>query len=324
MPEKMIAFLLLRESLLGLLENIHLTLLPDASLREEGGENPIARFADILKEALRYRIHGRDWYLHGTSSGGEAPKVLRVADNYDLRYLDLLSYVHSLAKSYSWCLIPWGVYGTGEMIAFISSDPEIFAKAMKYLTRGNQDLFVSSYTIDELMGKRFRGAVFLCSAEDRSRLLWEKGGGSPNSMLILNYCTADRPSALPRDADIVCEAPGYQIGNAVRRRWIRVRSVAALQYYLANRYTTIVIPPGLDEHVLWLSLQDFAGVAEHVNRDPLYFGVKALESVSWIYIPTNYDEKWEIYINQNADVTRTLLESEDLTRAPYFLHKYFC
>jgi len=65
----------------------------------------------------------------------------------------------------------------------------------------------------------------------------------------------------------------------------------------------IVTASGLNEQIMCLALQDFAGVAEHVNRDPLHFGLLALKSASWIYIPTNYDEKWEIYMNQDSLIT---------------------
>jgi len=49
---------------------------------------------------------------------------------------------------------------------------------------------------------------------------------------------------------------------------------------------------GLDERLMWLALQDFAAVANLVNEDRLYFGLKVLQTASWIYIPRRDDPGW--------------------------------
>jgi hypothetical protein len=322
MAGNILAFLLFRENLIPLLENIHYRLLPDASLHEEDEEKPMARFADLLKEARRYRSHGRDWYIHGVPTADAPPPILKIANRYDVSYVDALSYVEKLAKSYSWSLIPWGSYGTGQMIGFISSNENIFNKVMRYLAEGNPDLAVSSYTADDLSSRRFKGAIFFSAEEQCGRELWNHGHGPSNSIMVLSFSTGN-VSPEPKSGEVICESLGRQYGNPVWRKWIRVQDKHTLQDYLVRRETVIVTASGLHDQIMWLALQDFAGVAEHVNRDPLHFGLLALKSASWIYIPTHYDEKWEVYMNQDPLITGKFLAGEELISAPNFLHKYF-
>lgn len=323
MAGNILTFLLFRENLIALLENIHYRLLPDASLYEENEENPVTRFLDLLKEAVRYRSHGRNWYLHGALTANAPPRVLKTANRYDLSYVDALSYVEKLAQSYSWSLIPWGTYGTGQMIGFISSDKSIFNKVMRYLAESNPDLVVSSYTADDLSSKRFRGGIFLPVGEHYGRELWHHGHSPSGSIMVLSYSTG-LSSSDPSNIETVCESRGHQLGNPIHRRWIRVRGEEALQHYIASRDTVIVTASGLTEQVMWLALQDFAGVAEHISADPLHFGLKALESASWVYVPTNADEKWNIYLDRDPIRAGRFLESTGLLSTPHFLHKYFC
>ena len=115
-------------------------------------------------------------------------RVLKVANTDDISYLDMLSYVHQLTRSYSWCLIPWDVCGTGQMIALIASEEAIFKRAKDWLMGGgNCDLMVSSYSIDELEEKRFNGAIFRGSDDLRGQHLWRHGRGSSDSALVLTY-----------------------------------------------------------------------------------------------------------------------------------------
>src|SRR5215475_10626046 len=117
----MIVFLLLRPRLLPLLESIHHTVLRNAHLREDGTEKPIERFGEILHEAVRYKLHGRNWYLHGSPAGKAAQEPRSLTWN-NLSYHERLAIIEELHNTYSWCLVPWGGYGTAQMLAFISSD----------------------------------------------------------------------------------------------------------------------------------------------------------------------------------------------------------
>jgi hypothetical protein len=306
-----------------LLENIHYRLLPDASLHEEDEEKPMVRFAELLKEAGRFRSHGRDWCIHGALTADTSPPFLRIANRYDISYVDALANVEKLAKSYSWSLIPWGSYGTGQMIGFISSNENIFNKVMRYLAEGNPDLVVSSYTADDLSSRRFKGGVFFRAGEHCGRELWDHVHGPSNSIMVLSFSTGQNSPEL-KTAEVVCESQGLQFGNPIRRKWIRIRDASTLQHYIAKRETVIVTASGLNEQIMWLALQDFAGVAEHVNQDPLHFGLLALKSAAWIYIPTHYDEESNIYLNQDWAGAAEFLGSVGLSSAPRFLHKYFC
>jgi hypothetical protein len=111
MSNQILTFLLFRKNLIGLLEGMHHTLLPDAALHEDEEERPITRFAELLNEALRYGLHGRDWHLRGAPIADAAPRILKLVNRDDVSYFDALSYVEGLARSFSWCLIPWGCRG---------------------------------------------------------------------------------------------------------------------------------------------------------------------------------------------------------------------
>ena len=181
---------------------------------------------------------------------------------------------------------------------------------------------VSGYTAEELSQKRFRGAIFHRSAELRGQGLWAYGRGLCESALILNYSQENSLSSLPPGAEVVSEVRGREFGH--RRSWIRVQDEAALLQYVGSPFTVMVTGSDLDERLRWFALQDFALVAEYINRDPLRFGLQALHSASWIYIPATEGDKWEIYVANDPALTSGLLQSSELTNSPYFLHKYFC
>jgi hypothetical protein len=322
MANETIAFLLLRSSLRALLEDIHHTLLPDASMWEEGLEKPIARFAELLQEALRYKLHGRDWYLHGTSIQRTHLGDMEYVNRNNLSYRERLASVDEMGRTYSWSLFPWGCYGTGQMVAFISPDAAIFAKAMKYLAAGNKGLVISSYSAEELRNEQFKGGICLGAGESAAGELL-KCNISSDSMLVLTSYPEHRPVEM-RNAEIVLEASGHQIGNPVRRRWLRVNNEGVLKQFLLDRNTVIVTAPDLDQRVMWLAVQDFAHVADHITQDPLYFGAKVLESATWIYIPASSDEGCEIYWNHDPEATRTFFSSKDFASLPHFFHRYFC
>jgi len=271
---------------------------------------------------LHWRFHARDWFLHGHQRGSETITPLKLAHQENVTYVEVLSYVDRLAHSYSWSLLPWGVRYTGEMIAFLSSDEAVFAKITGAFQGHHHDLHVSSYTEEELREKRFRGAAFHRGAEFRGQGLWKHGRGSSDSALVLGSCSIEEPRKLPPNSEVVCEANGYQF-QPILRRWIRVWDEPALLHFVQNDPTVIVTAPGLDERFMWLALQDFADVAEHVNQDPLYFGLKALETVSWVYIPMSDDAKREIYVNNDPAITTRFTQCNEMTHAPYFAHQFF-
>jgi len=318
----MIACLLLRDELTPLLECIHLTLLKDARLNEGNGEAPIARFGQTLKESLKWQKHARDWCLHGTQTGNELPALLQMANRDDLRHTEVIAYVEKLCQAYSWCLVPWGVNGTGLMLALISPDDALLTKIMHYLAVVPRSLLVSSYTVEQIRKEQFRGAIFRCPGDSSISALWESGRSPSESVLALSVEQQKAVSILPAQVELVSEAHGYQFGP-VLRRWVRILDKHALAEYVPN-HATIVTGSGLDEKVAWLALQDYAGVADFVNRDRLSFGIKALESVPWIYIPPHDDERWEIYVNEDSQITERLLRSESLTRTSHFAHSFFC
>jgi hypothetical protein len=318
-----IAILLFRKKMLPAFEHMHY-ILPDAALRESGEEKPIARFLEVVKEALQYQLHGRAWYVHGVSKECGTPEMPRLAHD-DVSWQQIVKHVQELTKAYSWCLLPWGVNYAGQMVAFIA-EGLAFEKGLKFLQGAYyRDLNVSSYTVQDISEKKFRGGVFYSSSvESHARALWKYGRGSCDSALVLHYASECSLSDLPPGAEMIYETHGQQFGNPTRRRWVRVYDEAALLHYVASRDRVIFTAPGVDDRLMWLALQDYGDIAEGINQDPLQFAMKALESASWIYVPMNDDDKWNIYINQDPAVTSRFLESEELTSAAHFLHRCFC
>lgn len=324
MAHEMIKLFLFRKKLLPALEHLHYRILPDASVREDGDDKPVARFAELIKEAATHQLHARNWYLNGNRTVNAVTlPALQMAHRDNLSYLELVSYVEELSHAYSWSLIPWGTWFTGQMLAFVSTDEGTFARAITWIIgAANRDLVVSSYTSKEVSEKQFRGAIFHRSTDLRGQGLWKYGRGSSDSALVLNYTSIENPGKLPPNCEVVCEASGYQF-QPILRRWIRVRDESALLHFVQNDPSVIVTAPGLDERFMWLALQDFGDVAEHVNQDTLYFGLKALETVSWIYIPMSDDGKREIYVNNDPAVTTRFTGCDEMTGAPYFVHQFF-
>ena len=325
MANEMIKLFLFRKKLLVALEYLHYRILPDASLREDGDDKPVARFAELIKEAATHQLHGRDWYLHGNQTANHAVTLppLQMAQRDSLSYLELVSYVEELSHAYSWSLIPWGTWFTGQMLAFVSAEKGTFDRAIAWIIgAANLDLVVSSYTSKELAEKQFRGAIFHRSVSLRGQGLWKHGRGSSDSALVLNYASVENPGRLPPNCEVVCEERGFQF-QPVLGRWIRVWDEPALLHFVQNDRAVIVTSPGLDERFMWLAVQDFGDVAEHVFQDTLHFGLKALETVSWIYIPMNDDHKREIYVNNDPSVTTSFAKCDEMIHAPYFTHQFF-
>jgi hypothetical protein len=322
MTNKVMTLVLFRKQLLPTLDYLYRVFLQDASLKEGTEEKSVESFFEIAKEALRWRLHARDWFLHGKQRGSEAILPLKLAHQENVSYEEVLSYVERLSHSYSWSLLPWGVQYTGQMIAFLSSDETVFAKTAEAFQVHHRDLHVSSYTKEELREKRFRGAAFHRSTDFRGQGLWKYGRGSSDSALVLNYASVENPGKLPPNCEMVCEAIGYQF-QPILRRWIRVWDEQALLHFVQNDPAVIVTASGLDERFMWLALQDFGDVAEHVNQDTLHFGLKALETASWVYIPMSDDGKLEIYANNDPAVTTSFTQCDEMTHAPYFTHQFF-
>ena len=256
MADKMIMLVLLREKLLPTLQYLPHILWRDASFRDGEGEKSLEGFFEVAREAMKWQFHARDWFLHGKQRGVDEALPLEIAHQESVSYAVVLSYVERLARSYSWCLIPWGVKYTGQMIAFLSSDETLFAKTAEAFQVHHRDLQVSSYTEEELRARRFKGAVFHRSADFRGRGIWKYGRGSSDSALVLNCTSIDKPRELPLNCEVVCEASGYQF-QPILRRWIRVRDESALLHFVQNDPSVIVTAPGLDERFMWLALQDF-------------------------------------------------------------------
>ena len=321
-----IAILLFRKKMLSVFEHVNQIAFPDASLCEKGEEKSIVRFVEVIKESLQYELHGRNWYLHGTAEVVGTQHPLCLAPHQDISWQMIVKSVEELTHHYSWCLLPWGVNYSGQMIAFASADDATFSKGLKLLQGPYyRDLHISTYTAQDLSEKRFRGAVFRCSsAEARAKALWKHGRGSCSSVFVLHYSSESSTPVLPARAEIVLEANGQQFGNPTRRRWVRIPDEQTLIPYLACRDRVFVSASDVDQRVMWLALQDYADIAESINQDPLYFGLKAFESASWIYVPLNDDDRWEIYINHEPLVTRSLFDNEELTGAPDFVLNYFC
>src|SRR5262249_41669018 len=190
-------------------------------------------------------------------------------------------------------------------------------------TAANKDLVVSLYSSDELKEERFRGGIFAGTQGLAPGELLRCGGMSTGSALTLIYYPENNPKQL-KGAEIILEAAGYEIGNPVRRRWVRASDESVFRRLLEDRNCVIVTGPDLDPRVMWLAVQDFTRVADYVTQDPLYFGLKALESAAWIYIPANSDDKCEVYLNQDAELTRRFFHSEKFASLPHFVHSYLC
>jgi hypothetical protein len=314
---KQAAFVILRRKIYPVLDSLH-RVWPDAALKIGTEEKEVSLFSEILDGTLRSSFHIGNWLLHGTQLDQLAPPNLDTIGRDYVEWRELATYVEELSRGYSWSIIPWGFQWHGLMIAVIASDQDIFRRMMNYLRPA--DLVVSSYTLDDLKTMSFRGAAFSVPAEVGVGAVWRYGRGLHRSALALIEERGHSVPALVGTAEVVCEERGDSCGP-VLRRWIRCKDEEATKTYAAN---WITVAPDTDEKVLWLAIQDFAGVAQEVNVDPLAYGLKAMQSASWIYIPRRGDIPWQLYLNQDAKATRSVLQSEDLQSGGYFGLKCFC
>jgi hypothetical protein len=319
-----VACLLLREKLLPWLATLHTTVAPDATVHEDGEAKPITRLMELVEGAMDvWQAHAYNWYLHGTPTGQAAPRVRQLADHDQAMYQEGLAYVEQLAQAYAWCLLPWGVDYTGQMLLFFASDAATFTTILTWLQGGRDhacaDLLVSVYPADAFRGQRFRGAIF-GRADLRGHGLWHDGRGTSASALVLQSTPEDWSLVLPAYAEVVCQA---HVGSSIRR-WIRVHDEAALLQQVTGCSPDLVTAGDLDDRWMRESLGHFAQIFAYISGDPLYFGLRALQSASWIYIPETGREHWEIYINNDPAVTSRLLHRAARTPDRWFLHKHFC
>src|SRR5579885_3422281 len=129
-----VQFFLFRKKLLHVLEHMHHKVLPDACVREDGDDKPAPRFAELIREAATRQLYGSDWYLHGNQSASAVMvPALQIVNRDNLSYLELVSYVEQLAHAYSWSLIPWGTWFTGQMLAFVAADERTFDRGIAWI-----------------------------------------------------------------------------------------------------------------------------------------------------------------------------------------------
>ncbi len=313
--------ILLRNDIVPFLETIHHRLLPDALFSENGINKPLQRFHELIKESLHWQKNAQKWCLYGARKRSDLSNDLTNRDLMGNSFLDSCTNVEMLYESYSWSIIPWGVDGTGMMIAFISSDENAFKEALLWLSAGgaNQNVIVSRYTLDQLKLKRFRGAIFSRSPHLRGQLIWKCN--PLHSALILFSQDENTDSILGSSTDIICRS---RQGRVVRS-WIQVHDESAFLRYGTSENASVILASDADETMIRESSGHFSDIIfEYINNDPLRFASKALGYSSWNYMPFTGDGNWEIYINNDHRMTDTLLFSDEMLREPSLLHRCFC
>ena len=127
---------------------------------------------------------------------------------------------------------------------------------------------------------------------------------------------------LPDEAKIISEDVSVHadLEIPVRRQWIRISTCDALMYYASFPYTLFIAAGDVDANLFSAFLEE-----SKVNGpDPLLFGLAALHSASWIYVPQTDRLGDEIYINRNPQETARLLADERVADAPHFTLRCFC
>jgi hypothetical protein len=290
--------------------------LADEISQLEPSEPAITRFRDLLETGRRWATHSRLWCVHGPALNPRSVELIELAPE-SFNYLGRAEVVQELGRSFSWCIIPWGGDFTAQMIAFISFDNSQSKRALEFLRENHaSDLLVSTYTINDLNHHRFRGAIFGRKTSERAQHLWKEG--QMNSALALR---ADEALGSPSQRNsTVLEKSVSEFGRDVRLAWIRISDEMRFLQCATDQATKIITSDDLPPSLMQSGLDNF----DEVRIDPLRFGLSALSSSSWIYIPQTERDKLETFISQDPLVTTAIFQSKALTSSSFFAHRSFC
>jgi hypothetical protein len=307
----MLLILLLRDKALPAIERF-LSVHPASSfVSRENGLGPTDRAWELLREATHMeQYRAEDWRLCGRQRAE--------FEDFPFTSSDILG----IADAYEWCLMPWGTDYTGIMIALVSADDHVIRQAKEILSQTQcADLTVSHYTRAEVANHKFRGAVFNRGLGVRGEGVWERNA-CPTAVVF----TAEGGEFMKRkmfnEVQIISEDISNEAntGIPVRRQWIRMSAGAALLYYARFPYTVIIAAGDVNDDMFVDLLAD----SKKNGQDPLRFGLAALQSASWIYIPKTERLGDEIYINRNPQETAKLLADERVASAPRLTLRCFC
>jgi hypothetical protein len=314
-----LTLLLFRDESIAWARRLPETLDPAGASEGETRKEALARFEELIGEGRRWARHVYLWCLHGRHKL-EQSVVLSEFAGESYTYSARALVIQKLARTYSWCLIPWGGDFTSQMLAFVSTDETATNLAIESLREsGCSDLIVSRYTREDLEHNRFKGAIFSRKPASRAQGLWNHGIGSAGSVLILRSDADVTSFATHGTARPVLETRATVFGAPILRTWMRIEDEVGFLRYALDPFTAIITAPDLDESHMRHALESFEGV----SRDALHFGIKALGSASWIYIPGTEREKLEVYVNKDPDVTTSLLQNKPLTSSSFFAHRFF-
>ncbi len=223
----------------------------------------------------------------------------------------------SLEKSFSWCMTSWGVENTGLMLAFRSSQEEVFEYAKASLARdGSSELILGSYSADEIAKGRFRGWIFSRDKVDRGKGIWP-GICGPNGCALVFFMPAwTLPKALRDSNEIV-----ITVNDAFRGEGICMRITSEKQFLeLSRRGADLVVPDGLASSVLDQAVGNF----EYINVDALKFALIELHRPAVIYVPSTTQLPFEILYCHSVNDTLTIMTSEGIQSSRRFKKEAFC
>jgi hypothetical protein len=312
----MVSVILFRKETIRWAESFARNLICDSKSEDRGSSPDIAHFLELLQEGKRQGCHSGSWLLHGARRAQSEAEIVELAgEGYS--YLERSRVIRRLAGAYSWSFIPWGMDFTSQMLTVVTNgDADIATRfATSLETDGCTDLLLSTYSMQDLDDHRFRGAVFSRRDSSRARDIWSDGMGYMDSALV--FKTAPSPSS---DEERVLQTQVEVFGTSVQLGWVLARNEAEFLRHAVDPFTMIVTAPNLDKSDLSHAMQHF----ESIKRDPLRFGVRALRSAAWIYVPGTERSKSEIYVNNDATVTTKVFQNKRLLSSSFFAHRYFC
>ena len=208
------------------------------------------------------------------------------------------------------------------MMALIASDNRSIRRVKDILIEEQcADLIVSHYTAEEVDNQQFRGVVFNRGLSETGGGIWDRNASA--SAIVYTGAGGDLTLGyMPDGVEIVSQDdsidPDFNI--RVTRQWLRISSDSNLLHYACSEYTNLIAAGDVDDNLFWTFLRE----SKAGDRDPLRFGLIALHSASWIYVPNTDGLGDEVYINQDSKETARLLADKRVSSAPQSAFRCFC
>ena len=312
---KATAFILLRPETLGLIDSLVKDMGGQVNYFEDNQplsmEDAIKRLKEMLGWNSQVSIY---WIICGSASEkptGEIPCPPQARPDHCgqgglSEILTAWAWLDYINGAFDWSIVSWGSNYTGLMIAItcdqIQLDRVLRDPAKKWMV-------VAVYSQSEITQRTQRGGIFKRPSELRGNGIWSKIVKTAKTPIALQGMAAE-PARTIEGTSRLLERVASVFGCSTRYEWLSIESESAFLNLARSPFTRIIVCGDLSPTEMERAIKEF----EEVDMDIFRFGLVALKSATWIYIPQTVRDRNEILIHNDEARVADFLKNEHITK----------